>query len=489
MRDFDVAIVGAGPAGLFAALELAGKARVALIDKGLRASQRRCPLIESELKRNLTPVRCVRCSPCHVMYGVGGAGALSSGTINLRPDVGGDLHKLLGSWSKAEELVKYVDSTFVRFGAPKDRLYVGNAEALAELERLAARAGAKFIPTPQRHIGSDNTVKVIENITNYLEGKGVKVITGTEVVDVIKSRNVFKLRTTAGELTAKYVILAPGRGGASWFANLAKARGIEVEPGPLDIGVRVEVPSYVMEPVTRVVRDPKIVLYTKVYDDKVRTFCCNPNGFVVQERYWDGFVGVNGESYASIRSRNTNFALLVTIKLTNPLEDTIAYGKGVALLTSKLGGGRPLIQRLGDLEAGRRSTWDRVMRSSIEPTLKDVTPGDIGMALPHRITANVLEALERLDSMIPGIASPQTLLYAPEIKFYSVRAKVTRELETSVENLFVAGDGAGLSRGINVAAATGIVASRAILARLGAEVTQRGDRASTTIAVLSHGGS
>ncbi len=467
MRDFDVAIVGAGPAGLFAAYELAGKARVALIDKGLRARQRRCPLIESELKHNLTPVKCVRCSPCHVMYGVGGAGALSSGTINLRPDVGGDLHKLLGSWSKAEELIRYVDSVFVKFGAPKDRLYIGNPKALAELERLAARAGAKFIPTPQRHIGSDNTVRVIENMTNYLESRGVKVITGTEVADVIKSGDVFKLKTSTGEFTAKYVILAPGRGGASWFADLAKVRGIEVEPGPLDIGVRVEIPAYVMEPVTRVVRDPKIILYTKVYDDKVRTFCCNPNGFVVQERYWNGFVGVNGEAYATLKSRNTNFALLVTIKLTNPLEDTIAYGKGIALLTSKLGGGKPLIQRLGDLEAGRRSTWDRIERSSIEPTLKDVTPGDIGMALPHRITANIMEAIEKLNTIIPGIASPQTLLYAPEIKFYSVRAKVSKELETNIENLLVAGDGAGLSRGMNVAAATGIIAAKTILTKLG----------------------
>jgi len=305
MKGFDVVIVGAGPAGLFAAYELAGRAKVALIDKGLRARQRRCPLIESELKHDLTPVRCAKCSPCHVMYGVGGAGALSSGTINLRPDVGGDLHKILGSWSKAEELIRYVDSVFVKFGAPKDRLYVGDPKALAELERLAARAGAKFIPTPQRHIGSDNTVEVIENMTGHIEGRGVKVITGVEVIDVIKSGNTFKLKTSAGEFTAKYVILAPGRGGASWFADLARARGVEVEPGPLDIGVRVEVPAYVMEPVTQVARDPKIVLHTKVYDDKVRTFCCNPNGFVVQERYWDGFVGVNGEAYASVRSRNT----------------------------------------------------------------------------------------------------------------------------------------------------------------------------------------
>ncbi len=239
----------------------------------------------------------------------------------------------------------------------------------------------------------------------------------------------------------------------------------------MDIGVRVEVPAYVTEPVTKVVRDPKIILYTRVYDDKVRTFCTNPYGFVVEERYEDGTVGVNGESYIRLRSKNTNFALLVTVKLTDPLEDTIAYGKSIAKLATKLGGGKPIIQRFGDLEAGRRSTWSRIERSTIEPTLRNATPGDIGMAYPYRVVANIVEALKRLDTVMPGIASPQTILYAPEIKYYSVKAVVTRELETTQPNIYVAGDGAGLSRGINVAAATGVIAARSVLRKLGIEVT------------------
>ncbi|GAB6147746.1 NAD(P)/FAD-dependent oxidoreductase [Stetteria hydrogenophila] len=471
--EFDVVIVGGGPAGLFAAYEIAahagGKVRVALVERGLRAAQRRCPMFD--FKKKLRIRECVACTPCHVMQGIGGAGALSSGTINLRPDVGGDLDRLLDSWDEAQRLIDYVDSVFAAFGAP-DAVYRISDEESSELERLAARAGAKFIPTPQRHMGTENTVKVIENITRFIEERGVKVYTLTQAHDVEPGESWIRVKTSRGEFKARYVILAPGRSGADWFAQLARRRGIETEPGPLDVGVRVEVPAYITEPITRIVRDPKIIMYTRVYDDKVRTFCVNPNGFVVEERYPDGTVGVNGESYMAVKSKNTNFALLVTLRLTDPMEDTIEYGKSIARLATKLGGGKPIIQRFGDLEAGRRSTWSRVERSAIEPTLKSVTPGDIGMAYPYRVVANIIEGLERLDKIMPGVASPQTLLYAPEIKFYSVRAVVSRELETSQPNIFAAGDGAGLSRGINVAAATGVIAARSVLRRLGVDVDE-----------------
>jgi len=468
MGIYDVAIVGAGPAGLFATLELInrgkGKLKVILIDKGYRASQRKCPLSAFYKGKGR---ECVMCNPCHILYGVGGAGALSSGTINLRPDVGGDLHLLLGSWEEAQKLIEYVDSIFVKFGAPKDRVYVPEVNASRELERLSAKAGAKFIPVKQRHIGTENTIKVIENMTRYIESNGVKLAVGTEVYHLKMGDKRFNLKTSNGEIEAKYVLLAPGRSGASWLSREAKRLGLKVSPGPLDIGVRVEVPAYVMEPITKLVLDPKIIMYTKVYDDKVRTFCTNPNGFVVEEVYGDGTVGVNGETYAHIKSQNTNFALLVTIRLTNPMEDTIAYGKNIARMATKLGGGKPLIQRFGDLEAGRRSTWARIERSNIEPTLKNASPGDIGMALPYRVMENIIEALHRLDIIAPGVASPQTILYAPEIKYYSLKVEVNENLESNIENLFVAGDGAGLSRGINVAAATGIIASRGILEKMG----------------------
>ena len=460
--DADVAIVGAGPAGLFAAYELSlwsrGKLRVAVIEEGYMPSQRKCPMKFTK--------RCVGCVPCHIMQGVGGAGAFSSGIINLRPDVGGDLDKFLGSWDEAMKLVEYVDSVLMKFGAPRN-IYTLGKEETEELERLAAKAGAKLIPTPQRLIGSENTPRVIENMTEHLQNMGVVFFTGTRVEKVVKSSEFFELITQKGVFRSKYVLLAPGRSGARWLSQLAEELGIETEPGPLDIGVRVEVPAYITEPITKRVRDPKFIMYTKVYDDKVRTFCTNPHGFVVEERYSDGTVGVNGESYVTRRSRNTNFALLVTVRLTDPLEDTIAYGKSISRLVTKLGGGKPIIQRFGDLEAGRRSTWSRIERSVVEPTLKDVTPGDIGMAYPYRVVANIIEGLKRLDVIMPGIASSCTLLYAPEIKFYSVKVKVNRDMETSVSGIFVAGDGAGLSRGINIAAATGVLAARAILERFG----------------------
>ncbi len=461
----DVTIIGAGPAGLFAAYELAAsgaaeKFKVVLLDRGVRASKRVCPLMSPKEK-------CTFCMPCHITYGIGGAGTYSSGTINLRPDIGGDLHELLKSWDKAQALIDYVDSVFVKFGAPKDRVYVPDPEKVKGIQKRAAKVGAEFIPIKQRHMGTDKTPIVIENMTNFIEERGINVMELTEVSEIQKNGSSFLLKTNKGEIESRIVLAAPGRGGSQWFYQQSRKLGVDMVSASLDVGVRVETESLIMEELTDAVMDPKVVLYTRKYDDKVRTFCVNPRGYVMKEVYSDGTVGVNGETFVDKKSNNTNFAFLATVKLSDPMEDTIEYGKSIARLMTRLGGEKPLIQRLIDFEKGRRSTWDRINKSTVKPTLKDVTPGDITMGLPYRIVEDVKEGLERLDNIAPGIYSSNTLLYALEIKYYSMKAVVDSNMETVVDNLFVAGDGVGLSRGINVAAATGVMAGRGILNKLG----------------------
>ncbi|AEH25045.1 NAD(P)/FAD-dependent oxidoreductase [Pyrococcus yayanosii] len=456
---FDVVIIGAGPAGLFAAYELVERSnlKVLIIDEGGDVEQRICPMYELGY--------CVGCKPCHIMSGVGGAGGLSDGTINLRPDIGGDLTELTNDENYSWQLVWEVDQILLKHGAPR-KLYKGNPDQIRYWERRAAQAGVKFIPIIQRHIGSDHTPEVIKSIKEHLESKGVKFFLWTRALEfnrgwvkVRRGKDIFTIET-------RYIIVAPGRGGADWFHDVARKIGLRARHGPIDVGVRVEVPAIVMEPITSINHDPKFHIYTDTYDDFVRTFCTNPNGFVVEERY-ENYVGVNGHSMRDKKSNNTNFAFLSRIELTEPVEDTTAYGRSIAQLATTIGGGRPIIQRLGDLRRGRRSTWSRIRKSDVEPTLKHVTPGDIAMALPHRVVTNIIEGLEKLDKVIPGVASDHTLLYAPEIKYYAMKVEVNELLETSIENVFAAGDGAGLSRDIVNAAATGIMAARGILVKEG----------------------
>ena len=452
----DVAIIGAGPAGLFAALEIAEKSRlkVLIIEQGKPALERICP--EQSYKG------CVKCNPCNILSGVGGAGTLSSGRLNLRPDIGGNLYQFVGE-KEAWDLVKQVDETFLKYGCPS-KLYNPDQEEVEKLERRAAAVGVKFIPIPQREIGTDNAPTVIQNFVDDLERKGVRFLLQTRA----KRINKGMVELENGEqVHARYILAAPGRSGQDWLAEEARRLGIPTRHEPIDLGVRVEVPAIIMNPIIKISRDPKFHIYTKKYDDFLRTFCVNHEGFVCLEVYNGEIVGVNGHSMETVRSQNTNFAFLVRVALTEPLEDTSAYGRMIARQATLLGGGKPLIQRLGDLINGRRSTWDRIERGNVKPTLKTVTPGDIAMALPHRLVTDIIEGLQRLDKVIPGVASPSTLLYAPEVKFSANRIYTNKSLETPIENIFVAGDGAGVSRGIVIAAATGIIAARGILAKEG----------------------
>lgn len=453
---YDVVIVGAGPAGLFAAKEIAerNKMKILIVDMGRDIKGRICPATMYKA--------CNNCSPCSIMSGVGGAGTLSSGLLNLRPDIGGDLGALVGDDEKAWNLVNYVDNVFLENGAPK-KVYDCSQKEAENLKRSAGAVGTQFIPIPQRHIGTDNAPKVIQSLENRVKALGVAFQLEKKVSNINKG-----VVTLEGgkELKCNYILVAPGRSGANWLAKEARRLNIPTKYQPIDIGVRVEVPHVVMDPVIKISLDPKFHIYPDTYDDFVRTFCVNHRGFVVQEVY-DDFIGVNGHAMTNRLSENSNFALLVKVELTEPLEDTTIYGRTIALQTTTLGGGKPLLQRLGDVKRGRRSTWSRINRGNVVPTLHNVTPGDVSMALPHRILTDLIEGLDKLDHVMPGVSSNSTLIYAPEIKFSANRICTNKNLETCVETLFVAGDGAGLSGGLVTAAATGVIAARGILTKAG----------------------
>ncbi len=457
--EYDVIIVGAGPAGMFAADELAGRLDTLIIDQGRDIDKREC-----KMKRRGI---CTHCDPCDIMCGVGGAGTYSDGTLNLRPDVGGDLAEQTGDPEYAWELVDHVDKVFVRYGAP-DQMYIPKGEEVELLKRRAAAVGARFIEITQRHMGSDNAPKVIGNFEKDLKDRGVEFLLSTKVDDLIIEDNacVGVVLKDKSEIRSRFTIIAPGRVGATWIDEVVKKHKIGAKYAPIDVGVRVEVPAIIMDPITKINRDPKFHIQTKTYDDFVRTFCTNEHGFVVKEEY-EGFIATNGHSMRNQESENTNFAFLVRVELTEPIENTIRYGRSIAKLATTIGGGKPVLQRMGDLRRGRRSTEARLMKNTVVNTLKDVTPGDISMALPHRIVTDIREGLEVLNEIIPGVASDSTLLYAPEVKFYSMQVLVDRNMESSVKNLFAAGDGAGLSRDIVNAAATGVIAGRGILKKAG----------------------
>ncbi len=447
MQEYEVVIIGSGPAGMFAANELAGKANVLVVDMGKE------PLARNP-KKNAS----------EAIFGVGGAGTYSDGKLNLTYKIGGSPEELKRNASEIQVLIEKVDSILMRFGAPTECSGTNGAE-LQELKKKANRAGIEFVAGKQKHVGTDRLPKIIDAFYKDLKAKGVNFLLETEVKKITKKGKGFSLETNKGKLQCKYLICAPGRGRAYWLREQLHNLGVKTKFGPIDVGVRVEFPAELYESVERVMYDAKFKLYTETYDDMVRTFCTNPRGFVVAERYAD-FVLVNGHAEKEHKSANTNLALLTRIHLTDPVEDTTQYGRSIARLATTIGGGKPILQRYKDLKKGRRSTWERIQKAPITPTLLNVTPGDISMALPQRIVQNIIEALEKLDAVIPGIASDTTLLYAPEIKFYDTRYETDKWLETNIENLFVAGDASGFSRGIVYAAVTGIIAAEGIKRKL-----------------------
>ncbi|WP_418791207.1 NAD(P)/FAD-dependent oxidoreductase [Phosphitispora sp. TUW77] len=457
-RDYDVIIVGAGPAGIFAALELLTarpEAKILIIEKGKDINHRSCP-------SKTSGAGCINCSPCSILCGWGGAGAFSDGKITLSTQVGGMLANYIGE-QQLEELVSYIDKTYVKFGGPEKVYGLAEEDAIKDIERKAAFAELKLIPAPVRHLGTGRCQEILERMRDHLLSKGIDIRTRIGIKNLLAQDNVIEgVETEDGQvIRGKYVIVAPGREGAEWLTNQAQQHKIKTAVNPVDIGVRVELPAAVMEHLTKVIYESKLVYFSKSFDDKVRTFCMNPYGEVVSENN-SGLITVNGHSHAHKKTENTNFALLVSKTFTEPFKDPISYGKYVASLANLLGGG-VIVQRLGDLIKGQRTNVDRLNKCLVEPTLKDATPGDLSLVFPYRHLMGIVEMLKALDLIAPGVYSKHTLLYGVEVKFYSSRLELSDELETKIKNLFAAGDGAGVTRGLAQASAAGVVAARAIL--------------------------
>ena len=458
LKNYDVIIIGAGPAGIFTALELADTGdEILILEKGHDIKRR--------IALNKDPAAPTTERRMNIVSGWGGAGAFSDGKLTLTTEYGGNLDDYMNKGELAR-LISYVDSVYCKFGGEGRKIYGDeHKEALHDLKRRAASANLAFIPARIRHLGTDVNAEILSHMREALPAN-VTVISDCPVEEIlVEDGNTLGVLAGGQKYYGKYLVAAPGREGAEWFLEQTKKLGLSTTSNAVDIGVRVEAPAEVYEPITDICYESKLVYYSKSFDDRVRTFCMNPYGFVVAENN-DGLQTVNGHSFAHKKSANTNFALLVSKQFTKPFNEPIAYGKSIASLANMLGGG-PIVQRLGDLLAGRRTTEERLRRGMIRPTLTSATPGDLSLVLPYRFLANITEMFEALDKIAPGANSRHTLLYGVEVKFYSSRVELSHKLETTIPNFFAIGDGAGITRGLAQASAAGVVVGREICKREG----------------------
>ncbi|WP_302805796.1 NAD(P)/FAD-dependent oxidoreductase [Cloacibacillus porcorum] len=460
-KSYDAIIVGAGPAGLFAAMELADKGKkVVVIDKGRSIESRKCPM-------KLGSPECVQCRPCNVVCGWGGAGAFSDGKLTLTPEFGGNLEEYCGR-EKLLSLIAEADETYLRHGASKT-LFEPSGDLAKRVIARALQAGLDIIPATIRHMGTDRSKYILGAMYETMKDN-CDVMTGTPVDRVLLKADgsVAGVALENGEeLFSDCVLLAPGREGAAWMERTVHALGLEIESLPVDIGVRVEIPAAWAEDITDQFYEIKAILDTPTFDDRVRTFCMCPHGEVTTEfQSHHNILTVNGHSNRENdkKTGNTNFAILVSTKFTKPFKDPIGYGSHIARLANMLGGGI-IVQRLGDLRKGRRSTHERIERGLVTPTLTSAEPGDLACVLPYRHLVGITEMLSALDHIIPGINGSHTLLYGVEVKFYSLKVALDKGLQTSIKGLYAAGDGAGVTRGVIQASASGLWAARSILGK------------------------
>ena len=463
MNNYDVIIVGAGPAGIFTALEmlkLGSDKKILIVEKGRAIENRSCP--KSKTKK------CISCKPyCHITTGFSGAGAFSDGKLSLSYEVGGDLPMLIGE-ELAQETINYTDSIYLDFGADPHIEGVGNPEEVKEIRKRAIKAGLKLVDCPIRHLGTEKAQEIYYAIEQYLIKGGVDIRFGCECSDVIIKDGVCKgviLREGGkeSEYFSEHTVIATGRRGADWLEDLCTKQGVEHLPGTVDIGVRVEIRNEIMETVNAVLYESKLIGYPQPFKNKVRTFCQNPGGFVSQENYDNDLAVVNGHSYKDLKSPNTNLAILCSHNFSVPFNQPILYAKKVGELTNMLGDGHIMVQRFGDILDGKR-TWERELsRSNVRPTLPDAVAGDITSAMPYRAMTNIINFIQAVDYVVPGFAATETLLYSPELKFYSNRVKMDTNFNTNVRGLHCLGDSSGWTRGLMMASVMGVLMGRKLV--------------------------
>ena len=462
--NYDLIIVGAGPAGIFTALELLRKgsrARMLIVEKGKPVEKRHCPKAEIG--------HCVNCKPtCAITTGFSGAGAFSDGKLSLSHQVGGELPELIGE-DFAQSLIDYTDKIYLEFGADPHVEGVYEGAEIKDIRKRAIQAGLQLVDCPIRHLGTEKAQQLYLNIQNYLAEHGVEMLFNTECENILLEGTTctgVRIREAGSaehDLLAKQVVIATGRRGADWLEKLCAEHGITHKPGTVDIGVRVECRNEVMETINSVLYEGKLIGYPRPWKNKVRTFCQNPGGFVAQENYDNDLAVVNGHSYKDLKSHNTNLAILCSHNFTEPFNQPIAYAQKVGELTNMLGAGHILVQRYGDILDGKR-TWPRELaRANVQPTLKDAVAGDITAAMPYRAMVNIIEFIKMMDQVVPGFAAPETLLYSPELKFYSNKVKMDTDLETNLAGLHCLGDSSGWTRGLMMASVMGVLMGRKLI--------------------------
>ena len=459
----DVLIIGAGPAGIFTAIEMirkGSKQSIVIVEKGQSIEKRHCPKAKTQ--------KCVNCKPyCHITTGFSGAGAFSDGKLSLSSDVGGNLPMLIGE-ELAQETIDYTDKIYLEFGADTHVEGVSNDEAVKEIRKNAISAGLKLVDCPIRHLGTEKAQDIYLAIEKYLIENGVEIMFGYECTNLIlEGDTCLGAYVTNGksdsEIYAAHTIVATGRRGAEWLEHICSEHNIAHEPGTVDIGVRVEVRNEVMEKVNKVLYESKLIGWPEPFKNKVRTFCQNPGGFVSQENYDNDLAVVNGHSYKEKKSDNTNVAILCSHNFSTPFNQPIAYAQKIGELTNMLANGQILVQRFGDILDGKRTWPKELAQSNVRPTLPDAVAGDITAAMPYRAMINIINFIKAVDKVVPGFASYETLLYSPELKFYSNRVKMDTDFNTSIKGLHCLGDSSGWTRGLMMASVMGVLMGRKLI--------------------------